>query len=429
MSRRTKNKYPLFALAEAALAFLILFSILVALVLFYDFSNTNLGVLSFILALTVSVLIAKSIYDLAMEGRQTSSDFGLHKNSSSNTLLTEVYDRSVVAYLLLNKQGKVVSANKAAARLLGRSSTALNGASFFSCINTSRTEHLILLKEKFRNGVVVAEEEIEISHGAGSYWALLSISSLKKESGENLSLVTLLDITRQKEIDLAKSEFVSLASHQLRTPIAGMRWSAELLLMDGAESLTKQQQRYVGRLLLNVERMGDLVDDFLQVSRFDLGTRVIQPEVVKIHDLMDDILSEQIIVANGKNIKVKKEYDADVSEVVTDKQLLRMIITNIYSNALRYSRSGGVVSVAFRREKDNLVFSVEDTGIGIPLVDQPRIFTKVFRASNASREVPNGTGLGLYIVKKAVQVLRGRVTFVSTENVGTTFTVVIPIAL
>ncbi len=433
MSQLNDSKDSFLAMTQSVFVFLVLVAMLAALVLFYDFSKTNLGILSFILALTAIVLVAKTIYHVANEDGQSQSRSEKRSLSilsdSSQKLFSEVYSNSLVAYLILDKDGFIISSNTSAARLLGRSAIRLNGNSFFSCIDTNKTEHLVLLKEKFRNGVTIANEEIEINHANSIVWATMSIFQFRGDKGEKVSLVTLLDITKQKEVDVAKSEFVSLASHQLRTPIAGMRWSAELLLMDGADSLTKQQRRYISRLLSNIQRMGNLIDDFLQVSRFDLGTRTIQPEVVNLQTLIEDIVGEQVIVSNSKKLKIHKKFDDSLKEIVSDQNLLRMIITNIYSNALKYSRLDGEVEISYRREGDDLIFDIRDTGMGIPIVEQSRIFTKIFRASNAAKEVPDGTGLGLYIVKKAVQVLKGRVTFVSTEDVGTTFTIVIPIVI
>ncbi|MBP9836255.1 MAG: PAS domain S-box protein [Candidatus Pacebacteria bacterium] len=432
MSKKEDNKYNSIAVAQAVFVFFILFGLLIGLVFYYDFSGINLGALAFLIAVTCAVLLAKNIYDLAREEEKTvkiakrlSEDV---VSNPSQKLFAEVFNNSPIAYLILDSEGNIITSNKSAVRLLGRSAMRLDKTQFFTCIG-AHSEHLILIKEKFRNGVIVSEEEIEINRDGSSGWATMSIFPFTDYANQRMSLVTLLDITRQKEIDTAKSEFVSLASHQLRTPIAGMRWSAELLLMDGAESLSKQQRRYADRLLSNVQRMANLVDDFLQVSRFDLGTRILQPEVVDIQKLINDVVGEQSLMTSSKQIVVERHFDDSVSEIVTDEKLLRMIVTNLYNNAIKYSHNGGVVEITYFREGEDLVIEIKDYGMGIPVEDQSRIFTKVFRASNALREVPDGTGLGLYIVKKAAQTLRGRVTFNSSENVGTTFTVVIPLTL
>ena len=266
MSKKEDNKYNSVAVAQAVFVFLILLGLLLGLVVYYDFSGVNLGALAFLIALTCAVLLAKNIYDLANEEEKTvkiAKKFAEDVvNNPSQKLFSEVFNNSPIAYLILDKDSNIISSNKSAVRLLGRSAIRLDKTQFFSCIDTANSEHLILIKEKFRNGVIVSEEEIEISRDGGTGWAMMSIFPFNDSANQRLSLVTLLDITKQKEIDISKTEFVSLASHQLRTPIAGMRWSAELLLMDGVDSLSKQQRRYADRLLSNIQRMANLVDDF-----------------------------------------------------------------------------------------------------------------------------------------------------------------------
>jgi signal transduction histidine kinase len=173
--------------------------------------------------------------------------------------------------------------------------------------------------------------------------------------------------------------------------------------------------------------MSSLVDDFLQVSRFELGTRVLKLETIKLKELCDDIITEQQVNINAKRLTVNKKYDEQVSLIESDLGLLRMIITNLFTNAVKYSRPGGEVTLSYEAQGSELQIIVKDTGMGIPVVEQGRIFSKIFRASNAIKEVPDGTGLGLYIVKKAVEQLEGRISFVSAEDVGTTFTVVVPL--
>jgi signal transduction histidine kinase len=158
-----------------------------------------------------------------------------------------------------------------------------------------------------------------------------------------------------------------------------------------------------------------------------LGT--FQPEisVVNLSQLFQDIIEEQSVRANQKNIEVKTFFDANIASIKTDPNLIRMIITNLYTNALKYTREEGTVHLGFGKKDEDLIITVQDNGMGIPSGDQDAIFSKLFRAGNAIRNVPDGTGLGLYIVRQAVDVLRGNVSFTSTENIGTTFEVILPV--
>lgn len=431
MSWFEENKQSIVAVLKASLTFLVLFSMLVAAVLLYDFSYVDTGTLSFILAAIAIIMLSNIVYDSSTNSyriRVMAERQAKELVRSSEQLFMEVYDHSPVAYLVVNEFGVVTSANASAARLFAQSTERLLRQDVFKLLQAEADDHNAILQQKFEQGIVVDGEDVKIVRGTTVIWTKLSTFRFSDTKGTKLSLVTLVDVTKQKEVETAKSEFVSLASHQLRTPISGMRWSAELLMMDGVESLTAQQKRYIDRLLSSINRMSTLVDDFLQVSRFELGTRVLKLEEITLSDLCDDIIAEQAENAAGKRVKITREFDPAVVKISTDQGLLRMIITNLYTNAVKYTRIGGEVIVGYELINANeLKIQVQDSGMGIPLPEQERVFTKIFRASNAVKEVPDGTGLGLYIVKKAVETLRGNITFASAEDMGTTFTVVIPL--
>lgn len=417
----------------AGVVFLTLLSVTVLTAFLFDFSHFDVHALLLVAALTLSFLVAKLAYDVATERARVASRaerLARELVDSSEQLFTVVYYNSPVPYILIDSAGKVVSANRAALRLFGVSEEHLQGFDIFPCIETANPEHTGLLKDRFENGISVDGEEVYLHiPEEGGAWVLLSIYDFVDGAGRTLGLLTLVDITRQKAIDQAKSEFVSLASHQLRTPITGMRWSAELLLMDTTDPLSPKQQQYVNRLLESIRRMGTLVNDFLNVSRLELGTLAPQASAVELAPLFEEVLEEQQVQIAEHSITVERRFDPALVEIVTDEDLLRMVITNLVSNAVKYTRTGGSVAVGYERQGDEIIITVADTGMGIPAAEQEHIFEKIYRASNAAKEVPDGTGLGLYIVKETVRVLRGSVSFTSAENVGTTFTVRLPITL
>jgi PAS domain S-box-containing protein len=411
--------------------FLLLFAVVVGLTFFFDFSGIDLGGLLFLMAFLCCVLVAKDIYDIS-SGSETTSVLqqALSKNTAfaSEEMYIQLYNNSPVPYILITYDGMVESANISAVRAFGVTQDQIKGMNVFQRIKTADAAHFDFLLEKFRSGVAISDEMVSIERkDKRESWALLSLFGFTSAGGEKIGLLTLVDITKQKKAEDAKSEFVSLASHQLRTPIAGMKWSAELLQMDNPESLTDRQHKYIDRLLESIRRMAILVDDFLRVSRFELGT--FQPEYdhVNLHELFADIIEEQSVRANQKNIEVKTFFDPTITSIKTDPNLIRMMITNLYTNAVKYTREAGTIHVGFGKKDGDLIITVQDNGMGIPPGDQDAIFSKLFRAGNAVRNVPDGTGLGLYIVKEAVGVLRGNVSFTSTENIGTTFEILLPL--
>jgi PAS domain S-box-containing protein len=343
-------------------------------------------------------------------------------------LFHQVYNNSPVPYVLLDQAGVITSANMAAARLFKVSVDALVGMPLFNYLSTERPAHAQFLFTRFQSGISFTNEEVMVTplKESSVAWSLLSLYPFTQIDGQSVGLATLVDITRQKQVESAKSEFVSLASHQLRTPIAGMRWSAELILMDNPDVLSDRQKKYIVRMLESVDRMSLLVDDFLRVSRFELGTFVPEIATVSLPQMVQEVQTDQAATIRRKSLQVQVSIDSKLAAMSTDPNLVRMLVTNLLSNAIKYTPVGGAVTVTGSVSGDACTFSVQDTGMGIPAADQAQIFQKLFRASNATREVPDGTGLGLYIVREAVRVLGGRISFTSAEGLGTTFTAVIP---
>lgn len=428
MPTSSQSKKPLI---QSLLTFLLLFLAVLLLTIYYDFSQIDLGGLLFLTAFLCCVFIAKNVYDMARaaeSAEELKKSVAMDLAISSDELYIQLYRNSPVPYLIIDTEGVVKSANVSAVRLLGVTQARIKGMNVFSQLQCNEEEHLDLLVEKFRGGIPVSDEMVRVKRvDHREAWALLSLFGSTDVEGQRIGLMTLVDITKQKKAEDAKSEFVSLASHQLRTPIAGMKWSAELLLMDNPESLTDRQHKYIDRLLISIKRMALLVDDFLRVSRFELGTFQAEYSTISLTELFNDIMLELAPKIDQKKITVKTFYDEAVDVVITDPNLMRMIVTNLYSNATKYTREEGTIHVGFGRKGNDLIITIADNGMGIPAADQEGIFSKLFRASNAVRNVPDGTGLGLYIVREAVTVLKGQVSFTTTENIGTTFEVVLPL--
>jgi len=426
----TKNKK---AFNQSMIVFVFLFGVVILMTLYYDFSQIDLGGLLFLMSFLSCVFIAKSTFDTTssnVDAEELKKSIAVDLAVSSEELYVQLYKNSPVPYIILDFEGLVKSANISAVRLFGTSKNNIDGIDIFKYIKSDKLEHIDFLMDKFHNGVSVSDEMVRIKRpDHREAWALLSLFGFKSVDGRKIGLLTLVDITRQKKAEDAKSEFVSLASHQLRTPISGMKWSAELLQMDSPETLTERQLKYIDRLLVSIKRMAFLVDDFLRVSRFELGTFKAEYRAITLSVLFEDIMLEQSPRVTEKKITVKTFYDSSIDTVMMDQNLLRMIVTNLYSNAVKYTRESGTIHVGFGKRGEDVVISIADNGMGIPAEDQDSIFSKLFRASNAVRDVPDGTGLGLYIVREAVAVLKGQVSFTTTENIGTTFEVILPLEL
>lgn len=234
------------------------------------------------------------------------------------------------------------------------------------------------------------------------------------------------DVTKEREIDRAKDEFVSFASHQLRTPLTNMTWRAEMLLEGDAGRLTKQQRVYLQEIEDGNRRMTNLVNAFLNVSRINLGTLSIKPEPCDVRILVNECIGELAELIKEKQLSIRTAFEG--SAIVTcDPKILRIIIQNLLSNAATYTPVRGTVIVRLVAKGPELLLAVSDTGIGIPKRQQAKVFSKLFRADNVKKQHPDGTGLGLYIVKSLVDTSGGRVWFESQEKHGSTFCVALPV--
>ena len=272
------------------------------------------------------------------------------------------------------------------------------------------------------------------------YTAKISISSVLNKKGDIIYYVAIeRDITKEKEVDKAKTEFVSLASHQLRTPLSAINWYTEMLLAGDAGAINDEQKKYLEEIAIGNKRMVDLVDDLLNVSRLDMGTFVIETTNINILDLIKNVLKEEKSQITEKKLVVEESYDDTIKDFMADEKLIRMIFQNLISNAVKYTKENGLLKINLQKinkgniyenktiDEDSFAFSVSDSGIGIPAAQQDRIFSKLFRADNAKESETEGTGLGLYVVKSIVDQSGGLLWFKSEENKGSTFFVVFPL--
>jgi PAS domain S-box-containing protein len=240
------------------------------------------------------------------------------------------------------------------------------------------------------------------------------------------AIIVFRDTTKEQQISRAKDEFVSLVSHQLRTPLTNMNWRLEMLIDGEAGKLTDEQKKYLAEIERGTDRMTDLVNLFLNVSRIHLGTLAITLSPCNIHTLIALAWEEYAPVATRKEIILKKKFDKTIQHMNCDPKIFHVILQNIISNAVAYTPPKGTITIQTKKERAAVIISVADTGIGIPKKDQPKIFTKLFRAENVRESHPDGNGLGLYVTQSLIQESGGTIWFESQEGKGTTFFISYP---
>jgi two-component system, OmpR family, phosphate regulon sensor histidine kinase PhoR len=224
----------------------------------------------------------------------------------------------------------------------------------------------------------------------------------------------------------SSDDFISFASHELRTPLSITKWYTEMLLDEDAGSLTENQRTYLKQIESSNQRAIDLVRSLLNVSRLSLDTFSIFPEKVNVADLAEECLSSLEVLRSRKEIHIVREFNKNVPHVFLDRKIVLISIRTLILNALLFSSSNATVVVRIRKHGDFIEVSVSDDGIGIPDKDKDKVFTKMFRASNAKDDETKGSGLGLYITKTIVERSGGGITFSSKEGSGSTFTLFFP---
>lgn len=253
---------------------------------------------------------------------------------------------------------------------------------------------------------------------------------IRDAAGAPLRIIgTLFDITQQKELERAKDEFISLVSHQLRTPLTVIRIYGEMFAGGLLGDLTQTQAEHIGRMTDASVRLIKLVDDILQISRLELNTQNILREWIDINQAIRDDLHDVQPLADEKGITLQFKPNPQPLKAYTDREVIRQILENLLTNAIRYShRHQGRVNVTCHQENNEVIIAVADNGIGIPKDAQQYVFDRFYRANNAMNIEEHGTGLGLHLVRVLASLMAGRVWFKSNVKTGTTFYVALPLA-
>ena len=218
-----------------------------------------------------------------------------------------------------------------------------------------------------------------------------------------------------------KTEFVSIASHQLKTPLSEINWELELLMKRHQEGLNEKQLEILDGIGRSNAKMTRLVNDLLDVARIDQGRLALVKEWVDMASLVKDVISNNLVIAQAAGIQLSADADLELPRIAADKRRISVVLDNLISNSIKYVENEGVVKVRVGKEGDNIVVEVSDNGVGIPLHQQEKVFQKFFRSDNVVKNQTDGTGLGLYIAKNIVEQSGGKMWFESKEGKGTSF--------
>jgi PAS domain S-box-containing protein len=254
-----------------------------------------------------------------------------------------------------------------------------------------------------------------------------SAAPIKDEKGTIFGCIVVIhNASRERQLELAKDEFISIVAHQLRTPLGSMRWNIEMILRQ--PNISDKFNIKIKRIYQSNQRLITLVNDLLNVSIIEQGMVKETPHPTDVLEVIRSAVLEMETEAQKHNVSIAiKSQEKHIPKIMIDPKRLREVIQNLLSNAVKYNAPGGKTTFVVDHIAEFIKISVSDQGIGIPKKDQPRLFSKFYRADNAVRRDTTGSGLGLFVVKSYVERWGGNISFESIENKGTTFHIELPI--
>ncbi|GAB1537811.1 hypothetical protein NUACC21_04650 [Scytonema sp. NUACC21] len=398
--------------------------------------------------------VAKRAQDYLVKGQITPQLIGrairyaiergqiLKQMEESERRFRGIFEQTFQLMSLLSPEGIVLEINKTALDVCGSQQEACVGKPFWelprwNCCETS--DWLKTAIAKASHGEFVRNEQQIRGLDNTELWIDFSLKPLKDNTGKVVLLIVEgRDISdrkraeaeiknaweKERELNDMKSKFVSMVSHEFRNPMTVIRTAVEILETYNQELNEQQKAKYFGQIQTALRQMLQLLDEVLLLGRSDAGKLEYEPAPLDLENFCNELV-QTFQQSAGVQHRIDFSIQGEQSLSVMDEHLLRHILNNLLSNAIKYSPTGGIVQLNLTYQNDTATFQIKDSGIGIPLKDQQRLFETFHRATNVGRI--QGTGLGLSIVKKCVDLHQGQIQIESEVGVGTTFTVTLPL--
>ena len=361
--------------------------------------------------------------------KRTSEVLSSEKQAEANAIFNSIGDGAIAT----DEFGRITRVNPVALKLLQYTESELLGEWFPKIVVAMELNGKVLnlidrpITRAFLTGQPVAAKLFYRRKDGQPLPVSINVSPILL-NGKPLGAIELFrDITVEEEIDRMKSEFISLASHQLRTPLSAIKTYSHMLVDGYMGKITPTQKKALHTIISATNRMNELISTLLNITRIESGSIAATPKVLKVDRVVEEVLKELALMAADKSIATSLKVSGKGStSIKTDNLILKEILTNLISNGIKYTPEGGRIDVTVKPRLADVLISITDTGWGIPKDVQNQIFSKFFRAHNIVRRETTGTGLGLYLVRGLIDILGGRIWFKSAEQAGTTFTFVLP---
>ena len=344
--------------------------------------------------------------------------------ATEKSRLRTIIDCMAEGVIVSNAEHELVLSNPAALKVLRRDGDAGVPVTVGDAITSSELAAMIEEASQSRKRV---SSELKLGAGRGEEWALVDVAPVTDESsGQFLGSVTVLrDITQLKRVEQVKAQFVNMVAHELRAPLAAVDGYLSVML----EGMVKDPEKQRSMIVRSKDRLGallDLVGDLLDVARMEAGTVRREIEVQNLGEIVREVVELMRPVAQHGGIAIQTQLAGELPGVEADREELVRLFSNLVSNAIKYNRPGGSVTLAAEQDGPYVKASVADTGVGISEAGVGKVFGEFFREKTSATRNVTGTGLGLSLVKRIVDFYHGRVDVRSKLGEGSTFTVWLP---
>jgi PAS domain S-box-containing protein len=333
------------------------------------------------------------------------------------------------AVIAVDGKGIITYANASSELFFGTKPIHTLGKSYLTSVVFDRNKETYADKERPVSQVLKTGSAMSIPlayFGTGMKPVSMTLAPIRYEGKMTGVVIVIRDIEKERAEAELKENFIALVTHQLRSPLGSIRWYTEILGDKDLGTLETEQKEFVDRIQYGVGRLIETVDALLALSKIEGGLIVDSKKETDVCELARDAFEVERAGVLEKNLRVNIICPKKVLGIKVNATLLRQVVGNVISNAVRYTRPNGKITVTVKAVADQVCFEVSDNGIGVPEREQPKLFTKFYRASNAKAFAPQGSGLGLMLVKKIAETIGGNVALTSKLNTGTKVVVNIP---
>jgi two-component system phosphate regulon sensor histidine kinase PhoR len=357
--------------------------------------------------------LAQAFNEMSSQLKTTMESLSTEKNELAG-ILANMAD----GVIMTDVDGNMALANAAAERLFGFSEAKTLNKPLIEAVHDHDVDRI--LKLCLKSG---QQQTAQFESGVARYFLRAIAIPVKSQGRISSALIIIQDLTELRSLQTMRRELVGNISHDLRTPIAGIKAMAETL-QNGAIEDKEVSKDFLSRIESEADRLTQMVAELTQLSRIETGRSELKAESVNLNSLVDDVLAEMAPLAEKQRVVLSKQLSPDLPSVKADKDRMRQSIINLVHNAIKFNNAGGKVTVSTAFDAKSIRVSVADNGIGISKNDLPHVFERFYKADKARSG--GGSGLGLAIAKHTMQAHGGEITAQSEEGKGSSFTFTLP---